>query len=304
MKQRSTYLLLALLLALTAISYLLLRSPGEREASYSLADLKLSVDSSQVQSIRIVRPSSVLSLQDIGGTWFVVKDEPSSWRYPADENSMKQLLGNVQNFKVKSLISSNPSKQNLFQVDSTGTQLVLTDRVGKKTEFVVGKMGPSFSETYVRPSNSNNVYLAEGISPWELNKELRDWRDKTILKLTPDSVRAISYRYAKDLFSITRDSLWRIRKDTVVTSVITGVLNSLTNLRADDFVDSTAKVSTPQLKLDIALPQPITLNFSPLPPDSSRYWVTTSAAPQIFIMNKWSVQNILKQRKDYLPSKK
>lgn len=303
MKQRSTYLLIGLFLVLAVIAYVFLRSPEEREASYSLSDVKLAVDSSQVQSLKIVRPSATISLQDIGGTWHVVKDD-GGWRYPADESSVKRLLSNMQNLKIRSLISSNPQKQNLFQVDSTGTQILLTDRNGNAEGIVVGKMGPSFSETYIRPARSSNVYLAEGISSWEVNKELRDWRDKTILKVVQDSVRAISYKYAKDQFSVTRDSVWRIKKDTVASSVMTGILSSLANLRADDFVDSAAKVSPPQVRIEIADPQRTTLKFSPVPPDSARYWVTSSATSQLFIMNKWNVQNILKQRKDFLPSKK
>ncbi len=303
MSQRSTYLLLGLFFALILIAYVLLRSPEEREASYSVEDAALSIDSSSVQSIKIVRPSATVSVQDIGGTWYVVKDD-GSWRYPADVSSVERLLSNVQNLKIRSLISSNPQKQNLFQVDSTGTQVFLTDRSGKVAGLVVGKMGPSFSETYIRPSNSANVYLAEGISSWEVNKELRDWRDKTILKVAQDSVRAISYKYAKDRFSVTRDSVWHIKKDTVASSLMMGILNSLVNLRADDFVDSLIKVLPPQAQIDIAVPQPVTLKFSPMPPDSARYWVKSSAASQLFIVNKWNVQNILKQRKDFLPSRK
>ena len=303
MKGRSTYLLVATFAALILVAYFLLRSPEEREASYSLEDSRFSMDSSQVSSVKIVRPATSLSLKEIGGTWYVVRDDGIT-RYPADENSVKRLFSSLHNLKVRSLISSNPQKQDLFQVDSTGTQLLLTDRNGKTSALVVGKMGPSFSETYIRPAASNNVYLAEGISSWDVNKEFRDWREKTILKVVEDSLRGLNYRYAKDQFSLTRDSLWRIKKDTVSSTAVSGVLNTLANLRADDFVDSSVRIPAPQLRLDLGLSQQVSLNFSPMPPDSSRYWVTSSATPQTFIMNKWSVQNILKQRKDFLPSRK
>ena len=304
MKSNVTYILFGVFVVLAVAVYFLLRSPGEREASYSVSDVHLALDSAQVQSVTIKWGANTFSLQDIGGRWQVVKNAPVEWRYPADEFSVKQLLGSLHRLKVVSLISSNPEKQNLFQVDSTGTILSLTERGGTTTEFIVGKSGPAFSETYVRPAASNNVYLAEGLSPWEVNKEVRDWRDKTILNVPQDSIRSITYRYPKDEFTIVRDSLWRIKKDTVSSNTMKGLLTALSSLRAEDFVDSTLHLSKSQLKLDLLLPDPVTLTFSPMPPDSAKYWVVSSATAQIFVMNKWSVQTVLKQRKDFLPQKK
>lgn len=307
MKKRSTVLLLGIFIVLIGVTYFLLRSPGERETSYPLTDFTLAVDSSQVQSIKFTRGSLIFSLQSIGGQWYVVKNEPIERRYPADETSVNQLLGNVQRLQILSLISSNPEKQNLFQVDSSGTFVSLTERTGKTTEFVVGKMGPSFSETYIRPTASNNVYLAEGITSWDVNKEVRDWRDKTVLKVEQDSIRMISYRYRKEQFSLVRDSVWRFQptaREDVLNSTVTGLLSSISTLRAEDFVDSTFLVPTPHVKLELAAPQSLTLSFSPMPPDSSKYWVMNSSTQQIFVVNKWSVQSILKQRKDFLPPRK
>lgn len=305
MKHQSTFILLGLFIVLAVIAYFLVGSTEEREASYSLADVRLGMDSSSVQSISITRNNSTFSLQNIGGKWYVVKSEPAEWRYPADEASVKSLLGSIQKLKITSLISSNPDRQHLFQVDSTGTLLAYADRSGRSISLYVGKMGPSFTETYVRPVNSNDVYLAEGLTTWEVNKDLKDWRDKVILKVARDSVRQITFRYPRDRYTLLRDSVWRMQpsakeKEKINESAITSLLGSLESLRASDFVDSTVKLPSPQLTLELIMPEPATVFFVPVPPDSSQYWVRASTTEQTFIIQKWNAQQFLKQRKDFL----
>lgn len=303
MKQQSTLILLGLFLVLAVIAYFLVGPSEEREASYSLTDVRLSMDSSIVQTISITRNNSTISLQNIGGKWLVVKSEPTELRYPADESAVKNLLSSLQKLKVTSLVSSNPDRQHLFQVDSTGTLLSFADRGGKTIAFYVGKMGPSFSETYVRPVNSNDVYIAEGITSWEVNKDAKDWRDKVIVKVTRDSVRQLTFRYPKEQFTLVKDSVWRIRpeaKGTINESAVTSLLSSLESFRAADFVDSTINLPSPQLTLEFLMPEPAAMSFVPVPPDSSKYWVKASTTEQIFVANKWNVQQFLKHRKDFL----
>lgn len=316
MKQRSTYILLGVFVVLAVITFFLVRPPGEREASYSLAHLDLTMDSAKVQNIAITRASGMLSLKNIGGIWYVTKGEEGR-RYPADENSVNRLLGSIQKLKITSLISSKPERQGLFQVDSTGTLLSCTDRDGKVLSFYVGKMGPSFSESYIRPANSDDVLLAEGITTWDVAKELKDWRDKVIQKIVRDSVHELTFRYAKERFTLLRDTqpdtsgspeadgrvhVWRMQpapKEKINEPTITALLGSLENLRADDFVDSVIRLPSPQLTLDLKTPEPVTMSFTPVPPDSSKYWVKTSATEQLFTASKWNVQPILKQKKDF-----
>jgi hypothetical protein len=303
MKQQSTLILLGLFLVLAVIAYFLVGTGEEREASYSLAHVRLNMDSSSVQTISITRKNATVSLQNIGGKWYVVRSEPTESRYPADESAVKSLLGSIQKLKVTSLVSSNPDRQPLFQVDSTGTLLSFADRSGKSISFYVGKMGPSFSETYVRPVNSNDVYIAEGITSWEVNKEAKDWRDKVVVKVTRDSVRQLTFRYPKEHFTLVKDSVWRMQpatKEKINESAITSLLSSLESLRAADFVDSTIKLPSPQITLEVLMPDHVAMSFVPIPPDSSKYWVKASTTEQIFVAHKWNVQQFLKHRKDFL----
>src|SRR5258708_27374745 len=172
---KSTVILISLLLVLGAITYFLLPSQKEHETSYEPSDINVKVDSASVVKIVVEQKAKSVTIENVSGKWMIT----SPLRYPADATSIKQLLSGLSKFKVGSLISSNPEKQNIFQVDTTGTRISVTDRSGKPVALVVGKMGPSFSEVYFRLPSSADVYLGEGLDTWTLSKEVKERRDKS-----------------------------------------------------------------------------------------------------------------------------
>src|ERR1051326_7409657 len=199
---KSTIILISLLLVLGAVTYFLLRSQKEHESSYEPSDLNVKVDSASVVKIEIEQKGKSVTIENVGGKWMIT----SPLRYAADATSIKQLLSGLSKFRVGSLISSNPEKQNIFQVDSTGTRISVTDRSGKPVALVVGKMGPSFSEVYFRVPSSKDVYLGEGLDTWTINKEVKEWRDKSILSAPAEAVKELTYTLANKEVQFQHDT--------------------------------------------------------------------------------------------------
>jgi hypothetical protein len=269
----------------------------ERTSSYSLSELNLKIDSSLVNKIEITKGETSVTIEHKGGNWNLT----SPMHYPADEQSVLSLLSAANKFKVMSLISTNPAKQGLYQVDSlSGTQIKFYDRKGKTISLIVGKMSSSYMETYVRQLGSNDVYLAEGLNSWLINKEVREWRDKTIFKADIDNIKQVLFEYSKDNFSLSKlDSInWAVDNDSANNTNVSNLISALSNFRTEDFVDTTVSLSTPQLRLQVSSNGTTNLQFHPIPPDSTQYWISTSQSPQIFLVSKNFAQQFLKQKKD------
>lgn len=288
---RSTKILIGLLVLLVVVAYFLLPSGKERETSYKPAELNLAIDSASIVKIDIQRQGKSVILENDGGKWMVTFPN----RYTADASAITHLVGSVRKLKVGSPISSNPDKQSIFQVDSTGTRLTLTDRSGKSSSLIVGKTGPSYSEVYFRLADSKDVYLGEGLDTWKINQELKDWRDKKIFSVSPDSVKELTLTHKKKTFALHRDSTtWKSGTDTVATNVMASMLNTLSNLNANDFVDTLYQPKTQPFIVKVHTGEETSLSFFPQPPDSSNYFVQTSQSSQGFIINKWTVQELMK----------
>ncbi|MBI5022221.1 MAG: DUF4340 domain-containing protein [Ignavibacteriales bacterium] len=287
---KTTQILIAVLVILVVIVILILPSSGEREVSYDLPLAAVKIDSGAVVKIEIVQPKSSIMLENIGGKWEVT----SPIHATADPVAIAQLLNGFSQFKIGSLISSNPEKQKLFQVDSSGTRLTFTNRNAKTTSLIIGKMGPSFSELYFRLPDSKEVYLGEGVDTWNVNKSVKDWRDKSIYRTMTESIKEITITTAAKEFLFNRESDgWHIGDRVIDNNELNPLLNTLSNLRADDFVDTVTDINSKPIIVSVNGADKISLSFYPVLPDSGKYFVRSARSPQLFIVNKWIVQQIL-----------
>lgn len=296
--KKTTIYLLAIFVALLIVVYFFLKPEPERTASYSIKDLGLKIDSVYISKIEIHRNQKSIVLEQQPDKWFIT----SPIKYPADEISVTTLLSSASKLKILSLISSNPEKQQTFQVDSaTGTILTFHDKRGKIISFILGKMGPSYMESYLKPINSNEVYLSEGINSWTVNKDVREWRDKNILKLQKDSIKQLIIETGKDILALTKsENTWYLEDDSVASNKIESILNLISNLRTEDFVDSSINLPQPQTKITVQENDFNTITLYPIPPDSSKYWIINSKDPQVFIVSRYIANQLIKNKKDFL----
>lgn len=288
---KTTIILICVFLFLGVMTYFIFPRGEERITSYKGLDVDLTIDSAMATKIEIQKLGKSITIENLDGKWTIT----SPGRYSANGSTVAQMLGGLKKFKVGSLISSNPQKQSMFQVDSTGTTLTVTDRTGKSVSMVIGKMGPSYSDLYFRLPNSDDVYLGEGITTWVLNQELKDWRDKTIFSTTSDSINQLSFAYNAKNFVLQRDSSsWKYGTQVIDNGAISSALSTLSSLQAEDFIDTHIKPSHQPISVNIQTSSSVIIDFFPQQPDSAKYTVRTSGSPQVYQVNKWTVQQILK----------
>ncbi len=297
MKKTTIYLIVTFI-ALLVIVYFLIKPEPERTASYDIKDLGLKIDSMYISKIEIYRNQKSIILENISDKWYIT----SPLKYPADELSITTLLSSASKLKILSLISSNPAKQAIFQVDSAnGTILNFHDKRGKNISFILGKMGPSYMESYLRPINSDEVYLSEGINSWTVNKEVKDWRDKYILKLQKDSIKQLIIETGKEIVALTKnENKWYVEDDSVESNKIESIINLLSNLRTEDFVDSSVNLPKAQTKLTIQENNFFIISLYPIPPDSSKYWITNSNSQQVYTVSRYIANQLIKTKKDFM----
>jgi hypothetical protein len=265
--------------------------PGEQSSSAEEGQPLVQIDSLAVDKIAIKSATGSVTLEKRGVQWFVA----APLNYKADQSAVGQVLHQSKHLNVKSVVSSKPEKQSVFQVDSSGTQVAISQAGAEKASFVIGKNSQSYGEQYVRLSNSNDVTLVDGSFGSLFNKPLKDWRDKSIVTVPREQIKEIKYQYGDTLFSvINKDSAWMVGKDSVQTNVLESLLGSLASVQCDDFLDAapakptiTAQISYAGVQLQIAFDKATT-----------KYWVRSSNTPQWFTMEPWHANQILKRKKE------
>jgi hypothetical protein len=296
-------ILLGILAVLAIAAFFVLRQPGEQSADVSTGSPLVSYDSAAVDKLEIRSANGTVTLERVGGKWMLT----SPVRYQADEAGIASAVGKGRDLKTTNLVSSNPTKQMTYAVDSTGTLVNVSSNNNRLASFRIGKPSSSWTETYVRQEGSNDVYSVEGMLSTTFTKQPNDWRDKTIFKTDQAAISNVKLTFAANVgakdttFSLSKkDSLnWVLDSDSTVYSNVSAFLGSIANLQADEFVDSTITVM-PKLTAAIEM-QGVQLRLYKRM--DGKYYVRSSSSPQWFAIQEWKAGQVLKRKKDFLPAK-
>jgi hypothetical protein len=290
--KRSTLILAGILALLTLAAFLVLQRPGEQSISAGDGEMLVSYDSAAVDKIEVKSVSGTTVLQREGSGWMLTVP----LRAQADDGSVRQLLSQGRTIAVKAMVSSNPQKQGVFQVDSTGTLVRISTGGEERAAFRIGKGGPSYTETYVRREGSDDVYLADGMLLHVFVRQPRDWRDKAILRLPQESIKTVRYSYGDTTFVLAlHDSVWLIDGVPAADYVVRNLIGSLATFSTDDFVD-TAVAAPPPLSAAIEV-EGVQLRFHKKP-RADAFFVITSQGPQVYEVQGWHAAQVLKRKNE------
>ncbi len=292
--KRSIWILAGVLALLLVAAFFVLRRPGEVSTSGNAGDVLVQYDSAAVDKLEITSSTGVVTLGIESGKWMIL----SPLHYAADQLSVTAAIGRGKRIELKNVVSSNPQKQQLFQVDSAGTLVRVFEHGTQGPAFHVGKPGASYTETYVRREGSNDVYLADGLLTYTFAKGVKEWRDKTIFKSEPDRITNVRLQFRDTTFALAfQDSLWRVDRDSASQTTVKSFLGSLANLQTDEFVDTAVTVSSaPNAVIEV---EGVQIRFY-AGNEGGKYSVQTSAGPQWFEIQGWRAAQILKRKKDFL----
>lgn len=288
---RSTLLLLGLLIVLGAIVYFVLPRDEEQIVSYDNSPVTFSVDSASVVKLSIERPGTHLVIENVGGTWTITSHN----NLAADPARVTEVIGGLSRFKSGSLVSSNPAKQKVFQVDSSGSLVTLTERGGAVRSIIIGKMGPSFSEVYFRLPAASNVYLGSGITTWSLERDLKEWRNRTIFAAPAEAITGLVITSGGKSREFRRDSSgWISGREAVATETINPLLAALADVKAEDFIDTEVQLVGAPSTVVVSGSVAGTLEFYRLANDTARYAVGTSSSGQKYIVGRYAALQLFK----------
>jgi hypothetical protein len=290
--KRSTVALLGTLVALVVIAYVVTLKPGETSVVHGEGDALVVVDSAAADRVEVNTPSSNVVLQKRGVEWFVTS--PVEDR--ADPKNVASVLERANNLRVKSIVSENPEKHGIFQVDSTGTRVTIGASGSEPVSFIVGKSSSSFTDTYVRKEGTNQVAMVDGSFPWVFTKELKDWRDRSLLRVASEQIAGVGFRYGDTTFTLVfSDSLWTIGGEPANQTTVTSFLSTLSSLQCDDFLESkprqrvSAEITVGDVRLSFAFDK-----------SAKTYAVQRSTDGRWFQLSDWRANQVLKRKKDLL----
>jgi len=238
MNKNKTYLLGGVLVVLVVIAYFLTADTGTRTDTETIPEKEkefFAVDSAKIDKIEIESSKGKIVLVKAGGVW--KQTEPVD--YPVTPTFVPPAAGDLAKFKLSSIVSINTSKFDAYGFNDTNKVTVTVYQEGApKGSVVIGNSGVGASQTYVKRTDKNTIYLADNMLRMNFVKEDIDgFRSKQIVSLPTGMIKSIEFSYPNESFTITRDSLnqFSIGSDSVQYSNMEGYLNLLGNMNTQGF---------------------------------------------------------------------
>ena len=304
MRFKITLTLVAILIILGITAYLFERGEvREQQGASPKAVIFPVFKTEQAAAIEIKTRGKTVSLIK-KDNWMVALNGDY---YPADKGEVENIFKTLNNMQRENVVSTDPNKYPLFELDPVNGVEVKISRSDHTplAHFFVGKNGPDLISTYIRIGGEKDVLLLSGMIKPAFDKELKDWRDKTIFNLKAEDIAKIDTISPPKKVSLKKDDKgnWEMvvpEKAKVKKDVIEGMVNTLATLKAYDFEDGAdlqaCGLISPSTKIQITMKDNSTLSLLiGKEKDSSKRYAKREDNPTVFLVQNFDLGPILKE---------
>lgn len=300
--KKQLYILLTVFIVLVGIAYLLTSERGEKTASYKLEKKFFEVDSAKVDKLEIEQKGVKVVLEKSGINWMMT----APVRYAAFEQFIAGCLGDLKNYTLTSIASTNPQNKDKFGFNDSSVVKVSVYEAGNLLgTILVGKSGTGAYQTYIKKPEGNEIYLADKFLQINFVKDKwTDWRNKRITGFLRSEIKSIELISKEESFTLTQDTLnkWTIGKDSVNMSQVEGLLNILGDMNTQTFYDSPLQDGlNAEYKVIVKTSTTSEVNFYPYEKEGiKRYYLTVTGVNQVFDVDDSFIKNLFKAKKDFI----
>ncbi len=280
----------------------------------------LAVDTSNIDFVKIKNEKGEMVMKKVGSTWRVT--EP--FDYLANPSYATTLLEKVSGLKLETYISNNSDKHSLYELDElTAKYVEIGSEGGTVDKFYCGKASDSYTHTYVRKADSDEVWLVSGSPRSSFSRDPKQWREKKILALDKTMIERVLLKFPNRTIELDRiiapvegaqkgevDTTWmahppRGKDFEPEEKAMNRILNTLKRLNAIDFIDSGSddmpSFDRPEFTIEVFLEgdQHEVVEFIPQEGEDSR-WVARKNGDDstVFVVYQSSVKNLKKDEAD------
>lgn len=222
-----------------------------------------------------------------------------------DSAAVDALLDKLSDLEVTSIAATR--KENHERVGVDPQHAIHVKAYGGDKVLLDAFIGASKSSgTMVRKADEDQVLAVRGSIRYAFDKELKNFRDRTITDTDPASIKALSLASAKGSFKFEKpEAAWLQPKGEkpikdFASAKVEGLVASFAKLRATDFAEPAATPEStgfgaPTAKLVLTPKEgaELVLELGALHADKNDYFVRSSQSDVIFRVSKYTGDRLL-----------
>lgn len=209
---------------------------------------------------------------------------------PVIEGGVDGLLKELTAINVKSVATQSKERWKEYEIDdSTGSRVQVFAGNKKLVDFYSGKFGfnPQANSmiSYIRIAGEPEVYAVDGFQSMSFNPSFINFRDKTIVQITPDDLSQLKIKTGNDIQVLSKtNNQWSLDDKTKVDSaIIAEYLQGLRQINGTEIVDNYQPVlpATHEMEL-IANGKTIAVKIFPSGDSVKPFMINSSFHPEIY----------------------
>ncbi len=290
MKFKTTLILLAVFVALLAFVLLFeeFKGGGEKEDESKL----VALSSDDVQKITLKRERESITFEKTGEAdtqaWVIV--EPLAAR--ADKYEVDRLADNFSDLRIERVVEEEPEDLEKYEIPKKEITLWFKDRE-KPVRILLGAENPLDNTLFAKKEDEARIVLIPSYLKSTVEKSLFDFRQKDIFRFETDDVKTIKLQAKESQWEAEKkEDEWFLKRPVAALAKenkITGILNSLSGLKAKEFVseeknkEEIAQFGLDQPDYEVILGMPVEnqeVTFS-LHKKDEKLYATTSLSSKI-----------------------
>ncbi len=303
MKFRTTLIILAVFLILLAfVLFFESRNKGKTEEGGKL----VSLPSADIQKISFKKEGETLTFQkDEKGDWLIT--EPIQVR--ADKYEVDRLAEDFSELRIERTVEEQPENLEKYQIPWNEITLWYKG-MDKPVKIMVGMENPLDNTFFAKRDDETRVVLIPSHLKGLMEKSLFDFRQKDIFKFETDQVKAIDIQ-AKDIRwqAVKEGEEWFFKKPVEAlaeTSKIDGIISSLSNLKAKEFVSEEKKepeikkygLDSPEYEISLSMPAANQAVTFFLHKQDEKLYATTSLSSKIVTAEDFLLSDLEKKAEE------
>lgn len=311
MIRKNTNVILLILLVCQLLLIALLYLPDGEEGQPAAALVPgLTADAVTQLSITDATGKTLALQREEDGSWLI--DDGGSDMFPADAAQIQNIVNNLVSLQSQRLVTRTKSSHIRLQVDDRvfAKKIVFKTQNGETRTLLLGSSsGPQ--TIHVRPQATDDVYLARGISTWNLDTDKESWWRKGYVQVDRNSLREVSLQNSRGRFTLRKEGeKWQVSGDDPqqepAPAALDGFLQKVTHIAVNSYLGRQYQDN----HLDAAVltlttgQQTITVNIGPQDSgEDSEHVIKSSASPFFATAGSFQLAPLLDMKKEDLYSK-
>lgn len=302
MKKLSNIKLIAIFGVLVII-YLAITFLGGSSRSKSFRDSLVDIDTSRVTRIVITKGGQVTEMVKDDGSWQLPLSNGK--KVTAVQGKVTGFLSSLITIKPSRVVSRDQSKWGEYNVDSTGVQVQVYEGSKKTLDIIIGRFGIKGQRefySHVRLIEDNSTYISDGFMGLSLSTDINSFRNNQVLKITTDSVSAVSFNYPDSSFQLTKSAggNWEIADQQVDSTSIAEFFRDVRYLNSSLYYDDLQEFMQPSHSVEFTLNGEVDQIFNAALV-SDELWVFNSTLnPESYFSDSTLLKKVFVSRKELL----